>query len=127
MNRAAPDGDGPPASSHVRTHPPQETPMSTTPAARDGRTVHRTERDGVPVLWTDLPVDPTVTLFFGVGHQNMTPATVGITHLVEHLVMRRVGRISTPHNAESGMVSTSFYATGTPARLVDFVRRVCDA
>ncbi|MBO9553736.1 hypothetical protein [Cellulomonas sp.] len=95
--------------------------------APDSVTVHRTQVDGVPVMWTDLAVDPTVTLFFGVGHKDMAPWTVGITHLVEHLVMRRVGHVSIPNNAESGMVTTNFYATGTPARLADFVRRVCDA
>ena len=88
---------------------------------------HLDEIDGVRVLWTDLPVDPTMTLFFGVGHKDMAPATAGITHLVEHLVMRRVGHVSIPNNAESGMVTTNFYATGAPARLVDFVQRVCEA
>ncbi|KQR11056.1 pitrilysin family protein [Cellulomonas sp. Leaf334] len=88
---------------------------------------HTAETSGVRVLWADLPIDPTMTVWFGVGHQDMSPATAGITHLVEHLVMRRLGHVAIPHNAESGMVSTQFYATGTPTRLVDFVERVCEA
>ena len=69
---------------------------------------HLDEVDGVRVLWADLPVDPTMTLWFGVGHKDMTVSTAGITHLVEHLVMRRLGHVAIPHNAESGMVSTQF-------------------
>ena len=88
---------------------------------------HRTVVDGVPVLWADLATDPTVTLLFGVGLQDMDPRTVGITHLVEHLVMRRVGRVDIPHNAESTLRSTSFYATGRPDQHVDFVDRACRA
>lgn len=88
---------------------------------------HTREIDGVRALWADLPVDPTMTLWFGVGHKDMSARTAGITHLVEHLVMRRLGHVAVPHNAESGMVTTQFYATGTPSRLVDFIGRVCEA
>lgn len=97
------------------------------PHGASQRPTHRTVVDGVPVLWADLATDPTMTLFFGVGHEDMDPRTVGITHLVEHLVMRRVGRVDIPHNAESTSRSTSFYATGRPEQLVDFVGRVCRA
>ncbi len=89
--------------------------------------VRHTEVDGVPALVADLAVDPTLTLMFGVGYSDATPATAGITHLVEHLVMRRVGYVPVPTNAESGLRYTSFYAVGDPAERAGFVRRVCEA
>jgi predicted Zn-dependent peptidase len=94
----------------------------TTPVA-----VEHTEVDGVPTLVAELAVDPTLTLLFGVGYSDATPATAGLTHLVEHLVMRRVGHVVVPNNAESGLRWTSFYAVGAPDQRVDFVRRVCEA
>ena len=85
------------------------------------------EVDGVRAVWSDLAVDPTLTLVFGVGYEDATPATAGITHLVEHLVMRRVGHVAIPNNAESSLRSTSFYAVGPADQRVDFVARVCEA
>ena len=85
------------------------------------------EVDGVRTLVADLAVDPTITLLFGVGYVDATPATAGITHLVEHLVMRRVGYVAVTNNAESGLLWTSFYAVGAPSDRADFVRRVCAA
>jgi plasmid stabilization system protein ParE len=91
------------------------------------RSVQRTVVDGVPALWAELPTDPTTTLAFGVGYRDCGPATAGITHLVEHLVMRRVGRVRYTVNAESSLSSTAFYVVGTPEQTADFLRRVCDA
>ena len=89
--------------------------------------VQHGEVDGVRTLAADLPVDPTITLLFGVGYVDAAPATAGITHLIEHVVMRRVGYVAVTNNAESGLVWTSFYAVGPEQDRVDFVRRVCEA
>jgi len=98
------------------------------PDARTATTsTHRTTVDGVPARWADLTTDPTTTLAFGVGIRDLDPTTAGITHLVEHLVMRRVGRVRYPVNAESSLGSTSFYVTGTPAQTTEFLGLVCDA
>ncbi|MFI2104813.1 M16 family metallopeptidase [Isoptericola sp. NPDC019693] len=96
-------------------------------ARAETTSTHRTAVDGVPVLWADLMTDPTTTLTFGVGLRDLRPGTAGITHLVEHLVMRRVGRVRYSVNAESSLGSTSFYVTGTPAQTTEFLGRVCDA
>lgn len=90
-------------------------------------TVTWTEVDGVPAVWADLGVDPVTTLFFGVGFEDMAPRAAGITHLIEHLVMRRVGRVRYTVNAESTLRSTSFFVVGTPDQTVDFMARVCAA
>jgi len=98
------------------------------PDARTATTsTHRTTVDGVPARWADLTTDPTTTLAFGVGIRDLDPTTAGITHLVEHLVMRRIGRVRYPVNAESSLGSTSFYVTGTPAQTTEFLGLVCDA
>src|SRR3712207_8922450 len=78
--------------------------------------------DGVRTLSADLAVDPTLTLAFGVGDCDLTPSTAGITHLVEHLVLRRVGHVAVPSNGASGLLATSFYAVGSERERVDFVR-----
>jgi predicted Zn-dependent peptidase len=97
------------------------------PTSGPGTAVRRTEVDGVPALWADLAVDPVTTLFFGAGYEDTAPAAAGITHLVEHLVMRRVGRVRYTVNAESTLRSTSFFVVGTPDQTVDFLARVCAA
>ncbi|WP_138067524.1 peptidase M16 family protein [Cellulomonas rhizosphaerae] len=87
-----------------------------------------TDRLGtVPHTWTEVPGDATSTLAFGVGYRDLTPRTAGLTHLVEHLVMHRVGPVALRHNAESGTSHTSFYASGNAAARADFLERVAAA
>jgi hypothetical protein len=81
----------------------------------------------VPHTWSDLPGDAISTLTFGVGYRDLTPLTAGLTHLVEHLVMHRVGPIAIPHNAESGTSHTAFYASGSAAARAEFLDRVAAA
>lgn len=103
------------------------TRPTATAAGRVLPVVHHTAVDGVPAVWADLPGDPVTTLVFGVGHEDATPATAGLTHLVEHLVRRRAGQVAVPHDTGSSPRSTSFHAVGAPARRADVVARVCDA
>lgn len=87
----------------------------------------RTVVDEVPVLWDDIPGDPTATLIFGVGVRDTAPRGAGITHLVEHLVMERVGRQAARTNATSSPDSTMFYATGSEQERGQFLAAVCEA
>jgi hypothetical protein len=83
--------------------------------------------DGVPVVSAPLEPVATATLIFTVGARDATPRTAGIPHLVEHVVMRRVGRVSAPHNAVTDADSIQFFVTGSGAEIVDFLGRVAEA
>ena len=84
-----------------------------------------TERDGVPVVWAPGPAPLSAALVFRVGRSDEPFVDGGITHLVEHLVMRAVGRLPIEVNAHVGVHTTSFVATGTSSHVVDFLARVC--
>lgn len=89
--------------------------------------IHRTTLAGVPALWSDVGGDFSGFLVVGVGARDLSPATVGLHHLVEHLIMHRVGPVRTEHNAVSTPDSITFWATGTPIRVADFLNRVAAA
>lgn len=67
----------------------------------------------------------TAALTFGVGARHETFRTVGVTHLIEHLVMGTLPKSALDRNAEVDLNTTVFYATGPSAEVVDFVNRVC--
>jgi hypothetical protein len=83
--------------------------------------------DGVPVVSAPLEPVATANLIFTVGARDATPRTAGIPHLVEHVVMRRVGRVTAPHNAVTDADSIQFFVTGSGAEIVDFLDRVSQA
>lgn len=89
--------------------------------------IHRTSIDGVTTLWSDLGGDFTGALIIGAGTRDLQPRDVGLHHLVEHLVMSRVGPVRIEHNASSSPTSIVFWATGSPERVADFLGRVADA
>lgn len=107
--------------------PASERDDVTTSDSRTGILLRRSRIDGVPVLWDEIPGDPTATLHFGVGLRDTTPRGAGITHLVEHLVMERVGRQTARTNATSSLDTTMFYATGTAQARGQFLADVCEA
>ena len=96
-------------------------PSGTMPA------VQRTMLAGIPTFWASTGGDYTGLLLLGVGARDLEPVTAGLHHLVEHLVMRRVGRVAIDHNAESTLDSILFYASGDQAAVADFLSRVGDA
>jgi hypothetical protein len=49
--------------------------------------IERTEADGVPIFWADLPPPFVATIVFRTGRADETLASAGITHLVEHLAI----------------------------------------
>ncbi|MFB9956679.1 M16 family metallopeptidase [Cellulomonas denverensis] len=87
----------------------------------------RTELSGIRTLWAQVPGDARGFLVFGVGQRDLPPELTGLHHLVEHLVMRRVGRVATEHNASSSPDSMVFYAASCDEDVSDFLRRVGDA
>ena len=92
-----------------------------------GLDVHDDAVDGVPAIWATIDGDYCGALVFGVGNRDLTPATVRLHHLVEHLVMRRVGRLPVENNAASSLDSTLFYAVGEPSQVAEFLGRVASA
>ncbi|MDQ0376960.1 M16 family metallopeptidase [Amycolatopsis thermophila] len=99
--------------------------MLTPPASPSLPEVHRTEIDGVPVFWTDQPGRLSASLLFGVGLAHETFLETGITHLVEHLAMRRVRTTRYENNAATEVLHTSFDVTSGPENVVEHLRRVC--
>jgi len=89
--------------------------------------VNRTDVDGVPVLWQEAPGSFSASLVFGVGARHETFRTVGVTHLVEHLVMATLPKSHLDSNAHVDLDSTIFQATGRPEAVVEFISAVCAA
>lgn len=89
--------------------------------------MNRADLDGVPVLWEDSPGPLSASLVFGVGARLETFRTVGVTHLVEHLVMATLPKSHLDRNAQVDIDSTTFHATGRPEAVVEFIAGVCAA
>jgi hypothetical protein len=89
--------------------------------------VQRIEIAGVPVFTAPGPDRVTAALMFGVGVRDETYATLGVTHLIEHLVMGALPKSHLDCNATVDVESTMFYATGKPEAVATFLTRVCEA
>lgn len=83
------------------------------------------EIDGVPVLWREGPGPLSACLRFGVGHNDELLAQSGISHAVEHLCLRPVGRQAYEWNGTVDTLSTSFFVKGTPDEVAGFLGQVC--
>ena len=83
--------------------------------------------NGIPALWTDGPPPYTAALVVRAGAQDETVPTVGIGHLVEHLVMSGQPRTTLDVNASVDDVVTVFHATGERDEVAAWLARVCDA
>lgn len=83
-----------------------------------------TTASGVPVVHRSRPGDAQVALIFGSGQDAATIASAGLPHLVEHAVMRGVGMPVAEHNAVTERDAMTFFASGGPHQLRDFVSAV---
>lgn len=83
--------------------------------------------DGIPAYWADVRSAFVGSLIFGVGRRDETARTAGLAHLIEHLVMARIGRVHLAHNATTGDEAVAFYAQGSPAAVADYLTRVAHA
>jgi len=91
--------------------------------------VTRTEIDGVPVFWASGGTADgyRVALLFRVGQSDETLARSGITHLVEHLALHRVGQPEHHYNGTVDSVTTAFFTEGDGDEVVRFLGTVCGA
>ena len=89
--------------------------------------MQRVDVDGVPVFWRQGPEPLSATLLFRVGRRDETFVGGGITHLVEHLVMRDFGRTHLDCNASVDLGTTAFTATGRHEAVKGFLESVCQS
>lgn len=84
--------------------------------------------DGVRVLRHSGTQSHTdVTLTFAVGARDETLRTVGVAHVLEHLVMHAVRGLPIEMNAEVDLMTTTFVASGSAARVGEFLTGLCRA
>ncbi|MER5372489.1 insulinase family protein [Streptomyces sp. NPDC002553] len=95
-------------------------------AALDGLISH-TSVQGIPTLYAPAPGGNEITagLFFRVGRADETLATAGITHLVEHLALYRLGLSDLHYNGATANAYTLFHVTGSEAEVVSYLNSVC--
>ncbi|MER5504737.1 insulinase family protein [Streptomyces sp. NPDC002766] len=110
------------------------TPNTTTPpdiaqpdlAALDGLVGHTTVH-GIPALFAPRPGPLTAGLLFRVGRADETLPTTGVTHLVEHLALHRLGLSDLHYNGATADAYTLFHVTGDEEEVVTYLNGVCAA
>jgi hypothetical protein len=75
------------------------------------QSVNMTSHRGISSYWLDREGLCTGTLIFGVGMRNEPPTLAGVTHLVEHLLLRMVQPVTVPHGGTVTTDSLQFYAS----------------
>ncbi|MFD3614877.1 M16 family metallopeptidase [Streptomyces sp. NPDC058676] len=87
-----------------------------------------TTTHGIPTLYApSRQGEITAGLFFRVGRADETLATSGITHLVEHLALHRLGLTDLHHNGATANTYTLFHVTGSEDEVVAHLNGVCAA
>jgi hypothetical protein len=82
--------------------------------------------DGVRGVFAEKKTGPvTAGLTFRVGQADETLASRGITHLVEHLALHRMGLTDYHSNGATGTLLTHFYLEGSETDVVGFLGKVC--
>ncbi|WP_328480217.1 insulinase family protein [Streptomyces sp. NBC_00377] len=88
--------------------------------------VSHTTTDHVPTLYAPSSGNEiTAGLFFRVGRADETLATAGITHLVEHLALHRLGLSDLHYNGATANAYTLFHVTGSEEEVVEYLNSVC--
>ncbi|WP_329230269.1 M16 family metallopeptidase [Streptomyces canus] len=89
--------------------------------------VRHTTVHGIPTLFAPRPGEITAGLMFRVGHADETLPTSGITHLVEHLALYRLGLSDLHYNGATASTYTLFHVTGDEDEVVTYLNSVCEA
>ncbi|MFE9693360.1 hypothetical protein [Micromonospora sp. NPDC005806] len=87
----------------------------------------RGEIDGVTVLREDQPGMPVGSLSFGCDPRDEDLDTIGLTHLVQCLVLRAEPCAAEECTEMTALVDTSFTAAGTSEQLAEHFTAVCAA
>jgi hypothetical protein len=88
--------------------------------------LHWTEVDGVPVVWAEDRGPLRASLMFRVGKADEQLPTNGITHLVEHLALHRLGQQPHYQNGSVRTSITSFDSVGEIEEVTSFLTGVCE-
>ncbi|MFP3463538.1 hypothetical protein R5O87_22090 [Arthrobacter globiformis] len=91
------------------------------------QSVKLTSHKGISSYWLDRKGLCTGTLIFGVGMRNEPPTLAGITHLLEHLLLRMVQPVTVPHGGMVNADSLQFYASGQPEDVAGFLNEIAAA
>ncbi|TNM69688.1 insulinase family protein [Streptomyces sp. NP160] len=83
--------------------------------------------DGVRVFHRPGPSKTRASLVFDVGLRDESFETVGLTHLVQHLVWAQLPRTRCEVDVTVAVDHTEFSAYGRPDEVGDVLRRVCTA
>lgn len=89
--------------------------------------LQRADAGGVALLWARAPEPITGTLLFRAGRADETLRTAGISHLVEHLALREIGRRPYQWNGRVNDATTAFFATGTRDEVLGYLTEVAAA
>lgn len=88
--------------------------------------LHWTEVDGVPTVWAEDRGPLRASLMFRVGKADEQLPTNGITHLVEHLALYRLGQQPHYQNGSVRTSITSFDSVGEIDEVTSFLTGVCE-
>ncbi|MET7372390.1 hypothetical protein [Micromonospora arida] len=89
--------------------------------------MRREEIDGVTVIQRNVPGTLAASLTFGCGARDEEIDSIGLTHLVMHLVDWTEDHIAENHQDNSWMNDTSFLAGGPPDQVVSHFATICSA
>ncbi|MBX6751147.1 MAG: insulinase family protein [Micromonosporaceae bacterium] len=83
--------------------------------------------DGIPTLLAPGSGPARGGITFRVGRADETLARSGITHLVEHLALHRLGVTDYHYNGTTGATVTHFFSQGSPESIAEYLTNVCAA
>ncbi|MFG3642301.1 hypothetical protein ACGF3C_18760 [Micromonospora sp. NPDC047762] len=89
--------------------------------------MRREEIDGVTVIQRTVPGSLAASLTFGCGVRDEEIDSIGLTHLVQHLVDWTEDHIAENHQDNIWMNDTSFLAGGPPDQVVRHFATICSA
>lgn len=78
----------------------------------------------IPAVFIPAPGPLVGGIQFRVGRMDDPPHRLGLSHLVEHLVMTTLDEPEYFHNASVGPEFTEFYCSGEPNEVVEFLNHV---
>lgn len=85
------------------------------------------ELDGIPVLVAPGSGPARAGISFRVGYGDEILARSGITHLIEHLALHRLGVTDYHYNGTTAPFFTTFVSQGSPESVATYLERTCDA
>ncbi|WP_410811874.1 hypothetical protein [Micromonospora sp. 067-2] len=89
--------------------------------------MRRAEIDGATVLQQDLPGTLAASLTFGCGTRDEDIDSIGLNHLVQHLVEWADPHVTEKYSDDTWVNETSFLAAGTPEQIAEHFTAISSA